>query len=54
MEALGAEERLRAGVRDDEVYDVVLAATGSVPQAQKALTKRIADRLRRGETPGEQ
>lgn len=44
-----AEEELRAGVADDRVYDAVLAATGSAEKASEALTRRVAERHRRGE-----
>lgn len=49
LPVLEAEEELKRGVRDERVYDVVLAATGSEEQAAVALRDRIAEKLRRGE-----
>lgn len=49
MAAIEADDVMRQGVADDRVYDVVLAATGSVKRAEEALRDRIAWRLRRGE-----
>lgn len=47
-----AEEKLARGdVPDDQVYDLVLAATGSEEMAAAALTARCMWRLRRNETP---
>lgn len=51
MTALEADEELKEGVEDNRVYDLVLAATGSEERAAEALSRRIADRMRRGETP---
>lgn len=51
MRALIAEERLRAGCGDDEVYDLVLQATGSEELASDALSARIMKKLRQGDTP---
>lgn len=48
---LQAEDRLRAGCADDEVYDLTLAATGDEEQASAAATARAACRLRQGGTP---
>lgn len=42
---------MNAGVADDRVYDVVLAATGSEERASRALQARIEAKLRRGEKP---
>lgn len=50
--AIEAERRLRAGCRDEDVYDLVLAATGSEEAAAAAATERAAARLRARETPG--
>lgn len=49
--AIEARDRLRAGCRDAEVYDLVLAVTGSEEQASEAYASRIAARLKRGERP---
>lgn len=51
MPALEAEDELKKPVPDDRVYDLVLAATGDEDQAADALSKRIADRLRKNEMP---
>lgn len=50
MDVLRAEKRLREGCSDDEIYDLVLTATGSEEKASDALAARIMNRLRRGET----
>jgi hypothetical protein len=54
MDAIRAEEKLRAGCHDTEVYDLVLRATGSAERAEKATAKRMAERLRNNQTFGEQ
>lgn len=36
---------------DGEVYDLVLAATNNEEKASAALAARLAERLRKGETP---
>lgn len=52
MPILKAEEELAAGtVEDNRLYDLVLLATGSADAASAALEARVAERLRRGETP---
>ncbi len=51
MAVLKAEEELEAGVADDRVYDVVLAATGSKDMAADALSARIAARQNSGVKP---
>ena len=51
MRILKAEEEMAAGVRDADVYDVVLAATGSEERASAAESERIAAVMKRGETP---
>ena len=49
MKVLEAEEELKAGVADADVYDTVLRATGSEERASAAMTARIADVQRRGQ-----
>ena len=49
---LEAEDELRAGCSDDRLYDLMILATGSEEAASQALTDRIAERLRRGESTG--
>lgn len=49
MPRLKAIEALEAGVPDDRLYDVVLAATGSKVAASNAMSQRMADRMRHGE-----
>ena len=52
MPLLRAEEELASGtVEDNRLYDLVLLATGSKDAASAALEARVAERLRRGETP---
>ncbi len=51
MKVLEAEEELKAGVSDDRVYDVVLAASGSEERAAASLSARIMSRLRQNEKP---
>jgi hypothetical protein len=46
---LEAESELREAVPDHRVYDVMLAITGDKDKAGKALSDRIAYRLRRNE-----
>jgi len=48
---LDAEERLRTGCADDEVYSLMLAATGSEDEASAALTERVSWRLKKNQTP---
>jgi len=48
---LAAERRLRAGCRDDEVYDLMLAATGDPDAAAEAYTARLAAVMKTGATP---
>ena len=46
---LEAEDRLKAGVPDRELFDAVLAATADEDAAHEALYQRQAYRTRRGE-----
>jgi len=48
---LEAERRLRAGCRDDEVYGLMLTATGDEDAAAAAYTERLAAVLKKGGTP---
>ena len=52
LPVLEAEDRLRAGCGDDEVYDLVLLATGDEEAAAQALADRIAHRLRKNQPVG--
>jgi hypothetical protein len=53
MPTLEAEERLKAGpVGDAELFDLILAATGSEDAALDAVSERLMERLRNGEKPG--
>lgn len=47
--ALEAEEALKGPVADDQLYELVLQATGDEEQAAAALSARIADKNRKGE-----
>lgn len=51
MRILKAEEEMQSGVRDADVYETVLAATGSEERAGEAESERIAAVMKRGETP---
>lgn len=51
MPILEAEEELKGPVADARLYDVVLAAYGDEELAWEAHTARVADRLRKHETP---
>lgn len=51
MPILEAEEALKGPVPDNRLYDMVLAAYGDEDLAHEAYMSRIADRLRKHETP---
>ena len=51
MPILEAEDELKGPVADSRLYDVVLAATGDENVAWEAQMTRVADRLRKNETP---
>lgn len=52
MIRMQAEDRLREGCGDQEVYDLVLVATGGDEEAASAAyTARLEARLAAGETP---
>jgi hypothetical protein len=51
MPILEAEDELKGPVADSRLYDVVLAATGDEEVAWDAQMQRVADRLRKNETP---
>jgi len=49
MKILEAEERLARGCADNEVYDLVLAVTGSEERASEAYAERLMVRQKRDE-----
>jgi hypothetical protein len=49
MTILEAEQEAKQPVSDSRIYDLVLAITGDKEKAGKALSDRIAFRLRRNE-----
>ena len=49
MSILEAEDRLKAGVPDDQLYDVAIAAGLTPDEASELLSQRIAGRLRKNE-----
>lgn len=51
MPILEAEDELKGPVADSRLYDVVLAAYGDEDVAHEASMARVADRLRKHETP---
>ncbi len=54
MPGLMAEDAVRehgSAMSADQLYEAMLAATGSTTQAEQTVRQQLAAKLRRGETP---